>query len=223
MPSSSVSKNKGEPGEADLRSQCIFPGGNVVKTGKHIRHHNAQFLSICLLPMVLFLSGKAFSQATLSDSLHVITGAERMNEYLPVLKGKKIALVVNHTSVVGRTLLPDTLLSLYCDIKKIFSPEHGFRGIADAGEAVTGDVDPKTGITIVSLYGKEYKPTPDQLKGIDLVVYDLQDVGVRFYTYISTLHYMMEACAENNVELLVLDRPNPNGFYVDGPVLDSAF
>ncbi len=157
------------------------------------------------------------------DSLPVITGAERMEAYLPLIRNKNIALVVNQTSVVGETLLPDTLLALHCQIKKIFAPEHGFRGAADAGEFVSNDVDAATGIPIVSLYGKNFKPTSDQLKGIDIMIYDIQDVGVRFYTFISTLHYLMEACAENNIELLILDRPDPNGFYVDGPVLDSSF
>jgi len=172
---------------------------------------------------IALLSKKSFSQESISDSSNVIVGAERMNEYLPLLKGKNIALVINQTSMVGKTLLIDTLLHSGIRIKKIFAPEHGIRGIADAGEQIASDTDLKSGIPIVSIYGKNFKPTAEQLKGIDIVIYDIQDVGVRFYTYISTLHYVMEACAENNVELLILDRPDPNGFYVDGPVLDSAF
>lgn len=173
--------------------------------------------------ILFFIHSRSYSQPNISDSSNVIVGAERMNDYLPLLRGKNIALLVNQTSLVGKTFLIDTLLHSGINIKKIFAPEHGFRGNADAGEEIKNDTDVTTGIPIVSLYGKDHKPTHDQLKGIDLMVYDIQDVGVRFYTYISTLHYVMEACSENNVELLILDRPNPNGFYVDGPVLDSAF
>ncbi|MGB3075841.1 MAG: DUF1343 domain-containing protein [Chitinophagales bacterium] len=153
----------------------------------------------------------------------VIVGAERMDQYVDSLKGKKIALVVNQTSLVGKKHLADTLLDLGIQIKKIFAPEHGFRGDADAGENITGAVDSKTNIPIVSIYGQKLKPTTEDLAGIDLVIYDIQDVGVRFYTYVSTLHYVVEACAENNIPLLVLDRPDPNGYYVDGPVLRPEF
>ena len=145
-----------------------------------------------------------------------------MNEYLPRLYGKKVGLVVNHTSIVGNTHLADTLLSLNIEVSKVFAPEHGFRGSADAGEKVKDGVDSKTGIPIISLYGKNKKPTPEQLNGIEVVIFDIQDVGARFYTYISTMHYVMEACAENNIPVIVLDRPNPNGMYVDGPVLDTS-
>ncbi len=150
-------------------------------------------------------------------------GDMQLEKYLPLLKGKKIALVANQTSVIGNTHLVDTLRGLQMDIKVIFAPEHGFRGNADAGEHVENMMDAKTGIPVVSLYGSHYMPTSDELKGIDVVVFDIQDVGVRFYTYISTLHYLMEACAANKVKLLILDRPNPNGFYVDGPMLDPQF
>lgn len=153
----------------------------------------------------------------------VVTGAERTGEYLPLLRGKNIALVVNQTSVVGKKHLVDTLLYHGIRIKKIFAPEHGFRGDADAGEEINSSIDAKTKIPIVSIYGQRTKPTPADLAGVDILVYDIQDVGVRFYTYVSTLHYVMEACAENNIPLLILDRPNPNGHYIDGPVLDSAF
>jgi len=153
----------------------------------------------------------------------ITTGAEQLNEYLPLLKNKNVALVVNHTSIIKNTHLVDTLLSLHVNIKKIFAPEHGFRGKADAGEKVQNEVDGKTGLPIVSLYGNNKKPTAQQLKDIDAVVFDIQDVGVRFYTYVSTMHYMMEACAENKKPLIILDRPNPNGYYVDGPVLESKF
>ena len=138
------------------------------------------------------------------------------------LPSGRVAVVGNQTSVVGNVHLVDTLLARGVHVVKIFCPEHGFRGTAAAGAHVDNSVDAKTGIPIISLYGKNKKPTPEQLADIDYVIFDLQDVGCRFYTYISTLHYVMEACAEANIPLLVLDRPNPNGHYVDGPVLDTA-
>jgi len=152
------------------------------------------------------------------------TGAEVLiGSKIYLIRGKKIAVVANHASLVGKTHLVDTLKSLQIDIERIFSPEHGFRGNAEAGEMISGETDEKTGIEVFSLYGKYLKPPKKYLTGIDLVLFDLQDVGVRFYTYTSTLSYLMESCAENNIPLIVLDRPNPNGFYVDGPVLDTAF
>jgi len=153
----------------------------------------------------------------------IIPGAEQVNEYLPLLKNKKVAIVANHTSLIRKTHLIDSLLALNIDIKKVFCPEHGFRGNGDAGEYIKDYYDKKTGLKIISLYGKNKKPKRKDLADVDIVVFDIQDVGVRIYTYISTMHYVMEACAENNVEFLILDRPNPNGFYVDGPVLDTAF
>ena len=151
----------------------------------------------------------------------ILTGADQPNEYLPLLKGKKVALLINQTSRVGDKLLLDTLLTKGVKVTKIFVPEHGFRGTADAGAHIKNDVDAKTGLPVVSLYGDNKKPKKDQLNDIDVVVFDLQDVGTRFYTYISTLEYVMEACAEYDKELIVLDRPNPNGHYVDGPVLEK--
>lgn len=153
----------------------------------------------------------------------VVTGAERKSEYLPKLKGKRVALLINQTSVIDDQLLLDAMLKEQVKVVKVFVPEHGFRGSADAGAHVGNSKDKKTGLPIVSLYGNNKKPKPEQLKDVDVVVYDLQDVGVRFYTYISTLEYLMEACAENNKELVILDRPNPNGHYVDGPVLEKEF
>ena len=147
--------------------------------------------------------------------------AESFSVYQPILKDKKIALVANQASLVGSDHLVDFLLSKKMNLTKIFSPEHGFRGNADAGEKVKDGIDSKTNLPIVSLYGKHKKPYPDDFKDVDMVVFDLQDVGVRFYTYLSTLHYMMEACTENKIPLLVLDRPNPNAHYIDGPVLES--
>jgi len=158
-----------------------------------------------------------------TQAKNVITGAQRLDQYLPFLKGKSVGLVVNQTSMIDNTHLLDTLLSVGLDIQLVFAPEHGFRGTADAGEHVSNGIDPKTKTAIVSLYGDNKKPKPVQLKDLDIVVFDIQDVGVRFYTYISTLQYVMEACAENNIPLIVLDRPNPNGHYVDGPVLDTQY
>lgn len=150
-------------------------------------------------------------------------GAEQLEEYLSIIQDKNVAIVANQTSSVGATHLVDTLLKEGVEILCVFAPEHGFRGDADAGEKVSSTEDAKTGLPIVSLYGKNRKPTPEQLQHIDLVIFDIQDVGARFYTYISTLHLVMEACAEEEVSVLVLDRPNPNGHYVDGPVLKEEF
>ena len=157
-------------------------------------------------------------------------GAERTALYLELLKGKNIAVVANQTSVIEKkaatqekrvfTHIVDSLLSLKIKIKKVFAPEHGFRGKADAGEIIKDGFDRKTGLPIISLYGKNKKPSTAQLEGIDVVVFDIQDVGARFYTYISSLHYVMEACAELGIALIILDRPNPNGHYIDGPVLE---
>jgi uncharacterized protein YbbC (DUF1343 family) len=153
----------------------------------------------------------------------VLLGNVQTEIYLPLLEGKNIAIVGNQTSMIGNTHLIDSLLNLGIKIKVVFAPEHGFRGQADNGEHISNETDKKTGLKIISLYGNNSKPTPEHLKDIDLVIYDIQDVGVRFYTYISTLHYVMEACAENNKKLLILDRPNPNGHYIDGPVLKKEF
>ena len=146
-----------------------------------------------------------------------------MDTYLPLLEGKQVAVCANPTSVVGGTHLVDTLVARKVSVVTIFCPEHGFRGEAEAGATISSSVDAKTGIPIVSLYGKNKKPAPEQMKGLDVVVFDIQDVGCRFYTYISTLSYVMEAAAENGVAVVVLDRPNPNGYFVDGPVLDPKF
>lgn len=153
----------------------------------------------------------------------IILGNSQIEKYLPLIKGKNIAIVGNQTSVLNNTHLIDSLLSLGVTIKLVFAPEHGFRGEADNGEHITNETDKKTGLKIISLYGNNSKPTSESLKNIDLVIYDIQDVGVRFYTYISTLHYVMEACAENGKKLLILDRPNPNGHYIDGPILQKEF
>jgi uncharacterized protein YbbC (DUF1343 family) len=151
------------------------------------------------------------------------TGAEQTGRYVPLLQGKRVAMVVNQTSVIGNSHEVDSLLALGVNIKLIYAPEHGFRGDADAGAHVSNATDTKTGLPIISLYGKNKKPTAQQLQDIDVVLFDIQDVGARFYTYISTMHYVMEACAEQNKQVMVLDRPNPNGYYVDGPVLEPKY
>jgi len=152
------------------------------------------------------------------------TGADNYEKYLPLLKNKKIGIVTNQTGILSdKTHLVDFLLEKKIAVQTIFAPEHGFRGTADAGEHIVDGKDPKTGLSIISLYGDNKKPKPEQLAGIDIMIFDLQDVGARFYTYISSLHYVMEACAENNVPLIILDRPNPNGSIVDGPLLEKEF
>jgi uncharacterized protein YbbC (DUF1343 family) len=153
----------------------------------------------------------------------IIPGAERMDVYMPFLKGKSVAVFANQTSLVHHTNLIDTLLKRGIKVVKIFGPEHGFRGDADAGEKVSNDIDKKTGIEVISLYGKHNKPTAEDLQGVDVMIFDIQDVGVRFYTFISSLQYYIEAALENSKPLLILDRPNPNGFYLDGSVLDPKF
>ncbi len=164
------------------------------------------------------ISGTQYNQP---DKAGVITGAEQLNLLLPIIGSQRIGIVVNHTSLVGKTHLADTLKRRGVNLIKIFAPEHGFRGTADAGEEIKDGLDTKTGLPVVSLYGNNKKPTPEQLRDIDLIIFDIQDVGVRFYTYISTLHYVMEVCAESNKKLIVLDRPNPNGHYVDGPIMEK--
>lgn len=151
----------------------------------------------------------------------IITGSENLESYINLIKNKSVAIVTNQTGLIKGVHLVDTLISLDINIVKIFCPEHGFRGTADAGEIIDDNVDSKTGLPIISLYGNNRKPQNEQLSDVNIVLFDLQDVGVRFYTYISTLHYVMEACAENDIPVIVLDRPNPNSHYVDGPVLDT--
>ncbi|WP_437179409.1 exo-beta-N-acetylmuramidase NamZ family protein [Pontibacter vulgaris] len=168
-------------------------------------------------------SATASEPTTTPETAPLKTGAEQTEKYLNLLKGKRIGLVVNQTSVIGKTHLVDSLVSQGINIITIFAPEHGFRGDADAGAYVKDAKDVRTGLPIISLYGKNKKPLPEQLQNIDILVFDIQDVGTRFYTYISTMHYVMEAAAEQNKEVLILDRPNPNGHYVDGPVLEPAF
>ncbi len=151
----------------------------------------------------------------------IVTGAQQIDKYLPLLEGKNVALAINNTSVIDGKLSMDTLLKRGVKIVKGFGPEHGFRGEASDGAKINDAVDEKTGVPVISLYGSKYKPTREDMKGVDVMIFDIQDVGVRFYTYLSTLHYIMEACAENNVELIVLDRPNPNDGYIDGPIREA--
>ncbi|MGH1338663.1 MAG: exo-beta-N-acetylmuramidase NamZ family protein [Aureispira sp.] len=161
------------------------------------------------------------SLTTTTKPSPIVPAADQFFKYYDYIKGKRLALVVNHTSMVGSTHLVDTLLSLDCKVQKVFAPEHGFRGRADAGERLADKIDPHTGLPLISLYGKNKRPSSRQMENIDLVIFDVQDVGTRFYTYTSTMTYVMEACAEAGVPLLILDRPNPNGHYVDGPVLEA--
>ncbi len=161
------------------------------------------------------------SDITSTKAKKPLPGAARFDQYLPMLDGKGVALVVNHTSVVEGVHLLDTLLSQGVDVKSIFAPEHGFRGEADAGATIDNSVDSKTGVPVISVYGSKKKPDAEDLEGVDVVIFDIQDVGTRFYTYISTMHYIMEACSELDLEMLVLDRPNPNGDYVAGPIRED--
>lgn len=163
-------------------------------------------------------------EAAITNAVHKpVLGIDRLHLFMDSLQNKRIAVVSNQTSMVGNVHLVDTLLALKLNVVSVFAPEHGFRGEADAGEKVHSSIDEKTGLPLISLYGQNKKPQKEQLDSIDIVIYDIQDVGVRFYTYISTLHYVMEACAENGKQLVVLDRPNPNGHYIDGPVREPQY
>ncbi len=182
------------------------------------------FSVLALFSYTYFVSCKEEGDKSRSvepSSEKIIVAAEDISAYVPYLKNKRIGLLVNQTSMVGNTHLVDTLLKLNIDIKKIFSPEHGFRGQAEAGETINSTKDSATKLPIVSLYGKNKKPGASSLEDIDAIVFDVQDVGTRFFTYISTMHYLMEACAEYKKELIILDRPNPHGSCIDGPVLEK--
>ena len=169
--------------------------------------------------LILFV----FSISTDITAQDIKPGSYQINKYSHLLDGKKIGIVANQSSEINGVSLVDTLISLNNNIVRIFSPEHGFRGKADAGAKIDDEIDSKTGLKVISLYGKNRKPKSNQLEGIDIMLFDLQDVGVRFYTYISTLHYVMEACAEKNIPVIILDRPNPNAHYVDGPMLEEKY
>ncbi|MCR5013725.1 MAG: DUF1343 domain-containing protein [Bacteroidales bacterium] len=179
------------------------------------------FIVLTILLCSLDIAAEAQSVRLIPKEGYVY-GAMDTENYFRLLEGLRVGVVANQTSLVGSTHLVDTLVSSGIDVRKIFTPEHGFRGTADAGAKVNNGKDEKTGIAIASLYGKTKKPTPEMMRDLDVMLFDLQDVGVRFYTYISTLTYVMEACAEHDIPLIVLDRPNPNGFYIDGPVLKKG-
>lgn len=177
------------------------------------------FLAFLLISHTKSTAQKAALNSGKSGKKEIITGADQTEKYLSYLKGKRIGLVANQSSIIGKKSSVDSLLSLGIKIVKVFGPEHGFRGNASNGAVVNSEIDAKTGIPIISLYGRNEKPTKQQLEGIDLMVFDIQDVGCRYYTNINTLEHVMTGCAENNKELLILDRPNPNGYVVDGPVM----
>lgn len=163
------------------------------------------------------------NQNSVNNTEPIRTGAEQTEKYLPLLKGKRIAIMANPTTIIGNTHLVDSLKSLGINIVKVFGPEHGFRGNASAGEEVGDEVDKKTGIPIISLYGRKNKPSKEDMADVDILIYDLQDVGCRFYTNINALSRLMDACYENGKEMLILDRPNPNGYLIDGPILDMKY
>lgn len=194
-----------------ISNALIIFGLNIRKRMQKKCFSIITLLFLCYSSVVLHAQGR--KQAA------VLPAAQLSYKYIKLLKGKRVAMVVNQTSTIDNTHLVDSLLHLGIDIKKIFCPEHGFRGNLDAGEDVNTSIDSATKLPLISIYGNHKKPNVKDLEGIDIMVFDIQDVGVRFYTYISTLHYVMEACAENNIPLLILDRPNPNGDYIDGPVM----
>lgn len=179
---------------------------------------------LLLVSSILCTAQPVLSNQPVSDAPEIITGADQIGEYVPYLKGKRIGLVANQSSIIGEVNIVDSLLSLGINIVKVFGPEHGFRGNASNGAVVHDERDEKTGIPIISLYGRNEKPTKEQLADVDILVFDIQDVGCRYYTNINTLEHVMQACAEHDKELLILDRPNPNGYVVDGPVMtDDRF
>lgn len=179
-----------------------------------------RLLQKCCIVLLVFALGACVSPPSREP---IQVGATQVEVYLPLLKDKRVALVVNQTSRVGDVHLVDFLLSKQVNVVRIFAPEHGFRGDHDAGAPVSNDIDRKTGIVITSIYGKNKKPSLDIMDQADIVIFDIQDVGVRFYTYISSMHYMMEAAAESSTQFMVFDRPNPNGRFTDGPILQSAY
>ncbi|MCK8494673.1 DUF1343 domain-containing protein [Spirosoma sp. RP8] len=184
---------------------------------------NRLFIVSALL-IVAVVFGCAVSRRTKkSKEKSIVTGADQPDQYVPYLTGKRVAILANQTSIIGKKHLVDSLSALGVNIVKIFGPEHGFRGKASAGTSVADETDSATGIPVISLYGKKNKPSKEDLANVDILVYDLQDVGCRFYTNINALVRVMEACQENNKELMILDRPNPNGYLIDGPILDMQF
>ena len=183
-----------------------------------------RFLSFILVVTGLSFCGTTPRQSQKNiDDKSIKTGAEQTEKYIPLLKGKRVAIMANQTSIIGKTHLVDSLKKLNVNIVKVFGPEHGFRGNASAGVKVADETDPATGIPVISLYGPKNKPTKEDLADVDVLIYDLQDVGCRFYTNINALSRLMEVCYENGKEMLILDRPNPNGYLVDGPILDMQY
>jgi uncharacterized protein YbbC (DUF1343 family) len=184
-------------------------------------------LSILIIASVLIFqascqaSSRYGNDLTEPENTHIIPGAWQTELYFPLLQGKKIALVGNHSSLIGKVHLADSLLDAGFELTKVFSPEHGFRGQAAAGEMVKSGMDTQTGLPVISLYGTQRRPDPKDIAGLDVIIFDIQDVGARFYTYISTMSYVMEEAARQNIPMIILDRPNPNGHYVDGPVLEK--
>lgn len=203
---------------AALIMYAVFNYLSPIAARVYERPKNMKFVSA--ITVLLLFTSSVFAD----PGRAVIVGAERMSEYLALLEGKTVGLVVNHTSIVGpnRTHLVDTLLAKQVRITKVYAPEHGFRGLADAGLEINSNFDSLTGLPIISLYGTSKKPSPEQLQGVEIIVFDIQDVGARFYTYINTMFYVMQACSELGIPVIVLDRPNPNGFYVDGPILEDC-
>jgi uncharacterized protein YbbC (DUF1343 family) len=208
----------GQENEATLYIKSIF----MVLSGLN----KNRFLLLLMLSFCLARSLQSqdhpANNLRLVEEKEISTGAERTESYLPLLEGKNVGIVCNNTSVIGQVPLADSLISRGIHVAALFSPEHGFKGDRSAGEEINDTSQLVSAVRIISLYGTKKKPSVEDLKGIDIMVFDIQDVGVRFYTYISSLSYVMEACAENGIPLIVLDRPNPNGFYIDGPVLDTC-
>jgi len=181
------------------------------------------YFFLAAVTCLALLQSVSTKKSEVHQQKQLITGADQTEKYLPYLKGKRIAVLANPTTIIGKKHLVDSLLSLGVNIVKVFGPEHGFRGNASAGVKVKDEKDPATGVPVISLYGPKRKPTKADLADVDLMIFDIQDVGCRFYTYINVLSHIMEACAENGKELLILDRPNPNGYLVDGPILDMKY
>lgn len=199
----------------------LFFWFNVWNTCR-VKEQMMKKLLLLLVILPTFGSAQLVNKTTRQND-EVVVGAERIDAYLGKISNKKIAIVANQTSIVKGVHLVDTLLSLGIDIKHVYAPEHGFRGKAEAGARIESGKDTKTGLQVISLYGKNKKPTVESMQGVDVVIFDIQDVGARFYTYISTMHYVMQTAAEAGVKVIVLDRPNPNGFYVDGPIREPEF
>ncbi len=186
---------------------------------------NAKFLFTVLIicPFFNCSSPKNTEQTQVANGSFIKTGVEQTEKYLPLIKNKRVAILANQTSIIGNIHLVDSMKKLGVNIVKVFGPEHGFRGQASAGDKVADEIDAASGIPVISLYGAKSKPTKEDLADVDILLYDLQDVGVRFYTNINALARLMEACYENGKELLILDRPNPNGYLIDGPILDMKY